>query len=148
MAGPDICDIDTKRLERWGFLRNSETGRWTWGTLTFLSPADAVKFLDGFFETLVTGFGIKKGLSMKNFVVVVALLFTVSCAGMTAVQTADTIANTSLVMAEQYYAANKADFSAEDAAQFEKFLAGFKLAIATGENIQASVDQWKAFLGE
>lgn len=85
----------------------------------------------------------------KLFCMCAIILMLAGCAGMTGKQVADlTImgAQTICAAASGYYEASKAGFSAEDAAKFERYLAGFRLALETGKDASPYVERWAAFL--
>jgi hypothetical protein len=86
---------------------------------------------------------------MKKLLCMCAIILMLAgCAGMTGKQVTDlTImgAQTIYAAASGYYEASKAGFSAEDAAKFERYLAGFRLALSTGESVAPFIERWAEF---
>lgn len=72
-----------------------------------------------------------------------------ACAGLTVQQKVDAgiqVATQVYTLADAYYQANKPIISAENQVLFEKYLAGFKLALTTGTDVAAYCLRWYQFL--
>lgn len=87
----------------------------------------------------------------KALIVLACLLCLAACYGtstMTTQQKLDTgfaVAQQVYGLASAYYELNKAQFSIEDQARFTQYLAGFKLALETGQDLSGFAMRWYQF---
>jgi ABC-type uncharacterized transport system auxiliary subunit len=86
---------------------------------------------------------------MKRTIAVLAIVCMLAgCAGMTTQQKVDTAFNLAKqiqVVATAYYEINKAAMTPDNQALFEKYLAGFQLALSTGQGIAGYCERWYEF---
>ena len=89
---------------------------------------------------------------MKKMILIVCFLAMTACTtGTTTQQKIDTgfnVAQQVYSVASVYYEVNKAQMSNEDQAKFAQYLAGFKLAIETGQDLSGFAMRWYQFLTE
>lgn len=86
---------------------------------------------------------------MKKALIVLACLLCLSACTMTTQQKLDTgfaVAQQVYSLASAYYELNKARFSIEDQTKFAQYLAGFKMALETGQDLSGFAMRWYQFV--
>jgi len=88
---------------------------------------------------------------MKKILCVCAIILMLAmsgCAGLTGKQVTDLTlmgAQTIYAAASGYYKSSKTAFAPEDQELFERYLAGFKLAVETGGSVAPFIERWAEF---